>query len=137
TEYLAPNCVAEAAKDFGVADDRVRLAIAHAGLREGLKIGRWEVAADIAAKAASSQTAALITKAQSPEIEQRVRASTGEFHSLQATQRPAFFLQNNIGDRAMFSGFANLVPVAAAIESMLDDAKAYAAHAAHFGTAPK
>jgi hypothetical protein len=34
-EYLAPNLVAEAAKDFGVTDDRVRLALAHAGLREG------------------------------------------------------------------------------------------------------
>src|SRR6185295_6359335 len=35
SEYLAPNCLAEAAKDFGVTDDRVRLAIAHAALREG------------------------------------------------------------------------------------------------------
>ena len=30
-EYLAPNCVAEAAKDLGITDDRVRLALAHAG----------------------------------------------------------------------------------------------------------
>src|SRR5580693_10088818 len=37
-EYLAPNCVAEAAKDFGVTDDRVRLALATAALREGLKV---------------------------------------------------------------------------------------------------
>src|SRR5262249_46640407 len=29
-EYLAPNLVAEAAKDFGVHDDRARLAISHA-----------------------------------------------------------------------------------------------------------
>src|SRR5205085_6960422 len=33
-EYLAPNCVAEAAKDFGITDDHVRLALAYAGLRE-------------------------------------------------------------------------------------------------------
>src|SRR5437762_2062017 len=31
-EYLAPNLVAEAAKDFGVNDDRVRLALARAAL---------------------------------------------------------------------------------------------------------
>ena len=30
--YLVPNLVAEAAKDFGATDDRVRLAIAHAAL---------------------------------------------------------------------------------------------------------
>lgn len=135
-EYLAPNCVAEAAKDFGITDDRVRLAIAHAGLREGQKIGRWEIAATVGAKAASLQADVLRIKAQSPEIEQRVRASTAEFHSLQATQRPAFFLKNNIGDRAMFSGIAKADPISAAIQSMLDDAKAYAAHAAHFGSAP-
>ncbi len=39
-EYLAPNLVAEAAKELGVTDDRVRLAIAHAALREGRKVGR-------------------------------------------------------------------------------------------------
>src|SRR5216117_128183 len=37
-DYLAPNLVAEAAKDFGATDDRVRLAIALAALREGRKV---------------------------------------------------------------------------------------------------
>src|SRR6516164_10198682 len=40
-EYLAPNLVAEAAKDFGVKDDRVRLAIATAALREGQQVAQW------------------------------------------------------------------------------------------------
>src|SRR6185436_20028412 len=35
--YVAPNAVAEAAKDFGVTDDRVRLALARAALRDGRK----------------------------------------------------------------------------------------------------
>ena len=47
-QYLAPNFVAEAAKDFNVADDCVRLAIANAALREGRKVGRWEEAAAVA-----------------------------------------------------------------------------------------
>src|SRR5439155_16481 len=51
-EYLAPNLVAEAAKELGVTDDRVRLAIAHAALREGRKVGRWEEAGAVAAAAA-------------------------------------------------------------------------------------
>ncbi len=51
SEYLAPNCVAEAAKDLGIRDDRVRLALAYAGLREGKHFGDWEVAAGIGAKA--------------------------------------------------------------------------------------
>src|SRR5262245_66435805 len=35
TEYLAPNLGARAAKDFGVTDDRVRLASAQAAWSEG------------------------------------------------------------------------------------------------------
>src|SRR6267154_5001906 len=36
--YHSPNLVAEAGRDFGFTDDRLRLALAHAGLREGRKI---------------------------------------------------------------------------------------------------
>src|SRR5260370_42705049 len=53
-EWLAPNCVAEAAKDFGFTDDRVRLALAHVALREGRKIGGWDVAAQTGAKRVES-----------------------------------------------------------------------------------
>src|SRR5262249_4252910 len=48
-QFLVPNLVAEAGRDFGVNDDRIRLALAHAGMRDGKKIGRWDVAASIAA----------------------------------------------------------------------------------------
>ena len=135
-EYLAPNLVAEAAKDFGITDDRVRLAIARAGLRDGRKVGRWEEAADVAAKAAGLDAAALLAKAKSPEVEARARGTTAEFHALQVTQRPTFLLENEIGDRTVFSGLVVAAPLAAAIEAMLDDAAAYASHAAHFGAPP-
>ena len=39
-EYLAPNCVAEAARDFGVEDDRVWMALNRADCCDGKKIGR-------------------------------------------------------------------------------------------------
>jgi len=136
-EYLAPNCVAEAAKDFGVTDDRVRLAIAEAAVRSGQKVGRWDVSVTVAVQAAALDARVLLAKARSGEIERRVRAATAEFHSLQVTQRPTFVLGNNIGDRAVFSGFVNATPIAAAIDAMLDDAVAYASHAAHFGAPPQ
>jgi len=135
-EYLAPNCVAAAAKDFGVTGDVVRLALAEAALRAGVKVAQWEVSAEMAAQAAGLDSKALLAKAQSPEIEQRVRASTAAFHDLRVTQRPAFVLESNIGDRAVFSGLAKAGPIAATIEAMLEDAAAYAAHAAHFGGPP-
>jgi predicted DsbA family dithiol-disulfide isomerase len=135
-EWLAPNCVAEAAKDFGITDDRVRLALAHAALREGKEIGDWNVAADTGAKAGGIDTGKLLERAKSAEIEQRVRTSTAEFHALQITQRPAFVIDTDIGDRAVFSGVIKLEPLTATIDSMLDDAAVYAAHKAHFGDPP-
>jgi len=132
-EWLAPNCLAEAGKDFGFTDDRVRLALAHAALREGKKVSNWEIAAEIAAAAASVDKKELLDRARSPEIEKGVRASTAEFHALQITQRPAFLIDTEIGDRAVFSGVVKLEPLTATLDSMLDDAAAYAAHKAHFG----
>jgi len=135
-EWLAPNCVAEAAKDFGSFDDRVRLALAHAALREGKKVSDWEIAAEIGAAAGNIDKKNLLDCARSPEIEKRVRASTAEFHALQITQRPAFLIDTEIGDRAVFSGVVKLEPLTATLDSMLDDAAAYAAHKAHFGDPP-
>src|SRR6201993_3656978 len=136
-EWLAPNCVAEAAKDFGFTDDRVRLALANAALREGKKVSDWEVAAEIGAGAGKIDKKKLLERVRSPEIEQRVRASTAEFHALQINQRPAFVIDTEIGDRAIFSGVVKFKPLAATIDSMLDDVGAYAAHKAHFGDPPK
>ena len=135
-EWLAPNCVAEAAKDFGFTDDRVRLALANAALREGEKVGNWEIAVEIAALAGNIDRKKLLELARSPEIEKRVRASTAEFNALEITQRPAFLIDTEIGDRALFSGVVKLEPLAATLDSMLDDAAAYAAHKAHFGDPP-
>jgi predicted DsbA family dithiol-disulfide isomerase len=135
-EYLAPNCVAEAGKDMGVTDDRVRLAIAHAALREGRKLGDWEVAAGIGAQAGGLDKKKLLEQAKSPGIEKRVRASTAEFHDLQVTQRPTFLIDTEIGDRAVFSGVVKFDPLAATLDSLLEEGAAYAAHAAHFGAPP-
>jgi predicted DsbA family dithiol-disulfide isomerase len=135
-EYLIPNYVTEAARDFGVNDDRVRLAMAHAGVREGKKVGRWEVAAEVAAKAAGLDAGQLLARAKSPEVAARTQKSTEEFHALQVNQRPTFLIENSIGDRVVFSGVVRLEPLAAAIEAVLADEAAYASWKAHFGGPP-
>jgi len=135
-EYLPPNCVAEAAKDFGVTDDRVRLRLMEAAMREGQKVGDWDVSVAVAAKAAGLDAGALKKAARSAKIEKRVRTTTAEFHALQVTQRPTFVLDSNIGDRAVFSGFWRLDPLVAAIESTLADAAAYESWKAHSGNPP-
>jgi predicted DsbA family dithiol-disulfide isomerase len=135
-EWLPPNAVAEAAKDFGVTDDRVRLAIANAALRAGKKVSDWNVAVEIGAAAGNLEKTKLLETAQSSAVEKRLRASTAEFQAMQITQRPSFIVDTEIGDRAIFSGVVKLEPLAATLDSMLDDATAYAAHKAHFGNPP-
>lgn len=135
-ECLAPNCVAVAARELGVADDRVRLALADTTLLEGRDTGDWELAVEVGAKAGALDPKQLKAKAMSGQIEQEVRGTTAEFHRLQVTQRPTFVVDTEIGDRAVFSGFARVEPLAAAIDSALADAEIYASYAAHFGSPP-
>lgn len=135
-EFLAINCVAEAAKDFGVKDDVARLALAEATVRQGQKVADWGVCAQIAAKATALDADTLLAKAQSSEVEMRVRSATSAFHALQVTQRPTFVLDSNIGDRVVFSGVWRIEPLVAAVESMLADAAAYESYRAHFGDPP-
>jgi len=134
--YDVPNLIAEAARDFGVADDRVRLALAHAAEREGKKVGRWEVAIAIATKAAKLNKAKLLARAKSPAVAARVKKTSAEFAALQVTQRPTFLIESAIGDRAVFSGIVRVEPLAAAVDALLADQAAYDSHKAHFGTPP-
>jgi predicted DsbA family dithiol-disulfide isomerase len=135
-EFLAANCVAEAGKDFGVSDDRIRLALMDAAMRQGQKVADWNICAAVGARAAALNEAALLEKARSSAVEKKVRASTAAFHALHVSQRPTFVLDSNIGDRAVLSGFWRLDPVVSAIESMLADAAAYQSWKAHFGDPP-
>jgi predicted DsbA family dithiol-disulfide isomerase len=135
--YAVSSLVAEAAKDFGVTDDTVRLALVHAAVREGKKVGRWEVAVDVAASAAGLNRAELLKRAKSAAVKARTHASTAEFNALRVDQRPTFLLEDNIGDRAVFSGLVTLEPLVATVEAMLADEAAYASYAVHHGGPPK
>jgi predicted DsbA family dithiol-disulfide isomerase len=137
SEYLAPNAIAEAARDLGINDDTVRVALATAGLQEGRKTGDWDIAADIGAVTSGIAKEKLLKRARSKEIEKRIRASTAEFHAMGVNQRPTFVIDSSVtGDRAVFSGFAKLEPLVAAIDAMLEDIDFYEQHASRYGTPP-
>src|SRR5256884_3458844 len=126
-EWLAPNAVAEAAKEFGITDDRVRHTLAGAALREGKKVSDWDVAAEIGAAAGNLEKKKLLETARSSPVEKRIRASTAEFHALQITQRPSFVIDTEIVDRVIFSGVVKLEPLPATLDILFDDATADAA----------
>jgi len=136
-QYLVPNYVAEAARQLGANDDRVRLAIAEAGVREGKKVGRWDVAVSVAAPVAGLEPGKLLARAQSPEVAAKVKTTTDEFHALQVNQRPTFLIESSIGDRAVFSGIVRQEPLVASIDALLADEAAYTSWKAHVGDPPK
>ena len=130
--------VAEAAKDFGFTGDEIRLALSHAAEHEGQKVGRMEVAVAVAAKAGGNKLNAkkLRAAADSAAVAASIEASTKEFFAHQITQRPAFVLEDEIGDKAVFSGLVKIEPLAATIDAMLADVAAYASYKTHFGGPP-
>lgn len=132
-DYTAPNLVAEAGKDLGVEDDRLRLALTLAAMREGRKIGRLDEAVAVAVEVLKVSAERIRETATSEAVRARVDASTAEFLSHRIDQRPAFILESRIGDKAVFSGVPRAAPLAATIESMLADARAYDCYREHFG----
>jgi len=134
--YEAAGYVAEAGRELGVTDDRIRLALAQAALQEGKKIGDLATAVAVAAKAGKLDPRKLRQAAESKSVRARVAASTAAFFAHQIDQRPAFVLTDAIGDKAVFSGLVRLEPLVATIDAMLSDTAAYAAHAVHHGKPP-
>lgn len=138
--YITPNLVAEAARDFlPPGDDRVRLALAHAAMREGKGIHELEVALPIAVAAGDGAISAAKLRAAvvSDAVHARVEASTADFFAHQLSQRPAFVLTSGIGDKIVLSGVWRLAPLSATVESLLADAAAYASYRAHHGAPPQ
>lgn len=138
--YVAPNLVAEAAREFLPAgDDRVRLALANAAMREGKGVHALDTAVRVAVAASGGKISApkLKTAAKSAAVRARVDASTAEFLSHRLSQRPAFVLTSEIGDKIVLSGVWRLAPLAAALDGLLADAAAYASYRAHHGTPPQ
>lgn len=135
-QMTVPNLIAEAAREMGATDDTVRLAIQHAAVLDGKKVGRWEVCAEIAAAAGKLDKAKLLAAAQSAAIAERVKKTSAEFDALQVNQRPTFLIEDEIGDRAVLSGLVRIEPLAAVVDAMLADCAAYASFKAHFGGPP-
>jgi predicted DsbA family dithiol-disulfide isomerase len=132
-DYRAPNHVAEAGRDFGAEGDLLRRALANAAMLEGKSIGRMDVAVSVGATALGVSESDLCARAESPEVRQRVEASTAQFLDHKINQRPSFIIQDAIGDKAVISGLAAAAPLIATIEAMLVDTRGYETYRIHHG----
>lgn len=124
------NLAAEAARDLGFDDDRVRLALARAALIEGLPAHYKNAAAELVATVTGAEPERVLELMESPAVNQRIDESEREFAALGVDQRPAFLLHSSIGDTALFSGIWSAEPLDVTIGVMLRDVDKYAAFAA-------
>ncbi|TAM92736.1 disulfide bond formation protein DsbA [bacterium] len=139
TATLAANLAAEAARALGCDDDRVRLALARAAMRDGRPVGEHDVAVEVAAAAGNLDSKALAEKMRDPAVIARIYESTADFKALGAhgvDQRPTFVIRSAIGDTAILSGVYRYEPLAAVVTAMLNDEDAYATFAANNPPAP-
>ena len=125
TGTLHANCVAVAARSLGVDDDRVWVALGAAAMRDGLPMGRLDVAVEVAARAGALDPGALRALATSDEVLEHVRESTDRFRQLGLPQRPSFILTDDIGDEVRLSGTWVYEPLAAAIDALGADVDGY------------
>ena len=93
-------------------------------------------AARVAAAATALDSDLLAAHARTEGVRRRVRETTDEFLQLGGTQRPTFVLENDVGDRAVLSGFHRPEPLFAAVEALLADSLAFASWQAQFGDMP-
>lgn len=124
------NLAAEAARDLGFEDDRVRLALARAALVEGVPVQYKNAAALLVASVTGVEPARIVRLMESSAVNERIDQSEREFAGLGVDQRPTFVLRSSIGDAAIFSGVWTAEPLDAAIGAMLRDVDKYAAFAA-------
>ena len=72
------------------------------------------------------------------DIDARKAAMKAWYESLRDRICAAFeAIEDEIGDKAVFSGLTKIEPLAAAIEAMLADCAAYASYQTHFGGPPE
>jgi predicted DsbA family dithiol-disulfide isomerase len=128
---LQPNLAAEAARELGCTDDRVRRALARAALIDGISIYHKGEAVTVAAAAGGLKDEELFKMMDDPRIEERIRKSGAEFASYHIDQRPGFVMRSDIGDTAIFSGLWRFEPLDATTEAMLKDEDKYAKFAAN------
>jgi predicted DsbA family dithiol-disulfide isomerase len=121
-----PDVAAEAARSLGSADDRVRLALARAGMIDGKHVQKREIAASVAAHAAGVDPGRLDKAMDDPAVIARLRVTTAEFRALPCKVVPTFVISNEIGDVNLLSGAFRYDHIAGCVEQMLADAKAYA-----------
>jgi predicted DsbA family dithiol-disulfide isomerase len=125
TGTLYANLACEAARRLGHGGHEVRRALMRAAMVDGQPTAEAEVAAAVAAAASGLGVDEVLAAMADPGTLDRVEATTAELASLGARLRPAFLVENDIGDRVLLSGVWSPAPIEAALAALAADEERY------------
>ncbi len=125
-----------AVASMGIDVERVRSCVSSAALERGLPLGDRGEAASLLAAEFGLERSRIEEVMQSPAICDALDASGGEFAQHGLTVRPAFVLENEIGDRVILNGGWRESLFVEAIDSLLADAAGYEWYEKHVASMP-
>ncbi|MFN2529040.1 MAG: DsbA family protein [Candidatus Baltobacteraceae bacterium] len=120
-----PNLAAEAARSLGVMDDRVRRALSRAAMNDGHHVPNKEVTLDIAARAGGLDKEKLREMMDAHQTLAKIMTNTIELRKLPVKVIPTFVITNDVGDRAILSGFHQHETLAAVVREALQASSRY------------
>jgi 2-hydroxychromene-2-carboxylate isomerase len=124
-DWLVPDRVIAAARLLGATGNETRLAIARAGLVDGLSITEIDVAIEVAYRASGIDPRDLRIMLDDPQTMLYLFERSREFEQSGVAVRPAIVMTNDLGDRAVLSGIWNAEPILTAAQALLTDEMSY------------
>jgi predicted DsbA family dithiol-disulfide isomerase len=113
------NQAAEALRQLGFEDSRIRRALSRAALLDAKPLGRRSAAIDEAARLSGVSAAELERTMESGAVRGRIAATTAEYKALGVSQLPAFVIRDSIDDKAVLSGLYTLASLDAVVAEMV------------------
>lgn len=128
------NAAIVAVASMGIDVERARSCVSCAALERGLPLGDRGEAASLLAAEFGLERSRIEEIAQSQAICNALDASAAEFAQHGLTVRPAFILENEIGDRIILNGGWRESLLGEAVDSLLADAAGYEWYEKHIHT---
>lgn len=120
------DLAAQAARDLGFTDDKVRLALSRAAMIDGKHLGRRDVAIEVAVQSTGLPAKDIERAMDDPATADHLRETTEQFGKLGVAMQPAFVMRSDIADMAVLSGLVRYETLWSCADEMLDASRKYA-----------
>ena len=128
------NTAILAATSLGADIEKARTAVSSAALERAVPLGDDGAAAALLADTFGIERSQLETAMESAVVLEQMNEAAHAFAQFGCTLRPAFVLENTIGDRIVLNGGWREPLLAEAVNALLSDAEGYERYHNHYGS---